>query len=154
MIVSETGPIIAFARIQRLDILRSVAEEIAVPEAVYRELIAVRPGLPGSKVTEEYPWLRRYQIKRSLVAPDLHDGEREAISLALELGVRVLLDEERGRRFARRRMVEVIGSLGILVVAKQQGVIPEVRPLVEALVATGYWISADVIEGLLRLVGE
>lgn len=154
MIVADTGPIIAFARIRRLDILRSVASEVAIPPAVYRELISAGPGRPDYEAIEDSPWIRQHEVSRLLIAPTLHDGEREAIALALELGLPVLMDEQRGRRLAMRHHIVVIGSLGMLAMAKQQGIIPEVRPIIEELLASGYWISREIIDNFSQLVGE
>lgn len=66
---------------------------------------------------------------------ELDKGEAEAIALALELGAdQVLIDERRGRRIAARLNLRYTGILGILVEAKNRGLISEVKPLLDALI--------------------
>ncbi|MEA2526091.1 MAG: hypothetical protein QOF73_3318, partial [Thermomicrobiales bacterium] len=68
----------------------------------------------------------------------LGNGEREVIALALQFDVdRVVLDDEAARRLAIALGLPVIGTLGILVLAKQEGIVAAVRPLVEALAEVG-----------------
>lgn len=154
MIVADAGPVIAFARSGRLDILRSVVGEVAVPEAVYQELVTGGQGRPGSVEIEQSPWFRRYGVTEPVIAPDLHEGEREAIALARQLSLPVLMDERRGRRLARRRGVPVVGTLWILATAKRQGTLSEVKPVLEAMLTAGYWISPEIMAAFLKLMGE
>jgi len=85
----------------------------------------------------------------------LHAGEREAIVLAHELSAQLLIDEQRGRDTATAQGVEVVGILRIFADAKQRDLIPAVRPLVEALLAIGYWLDEErVIRPFLEEMGE
>jgi uncharacterized protein len=82
-------------------------------------------------------------------------GEREAIVLAHELHAQLFIDEQRGREIATAQGLEVVGILRILVDAKQRGLIPAVRPLVEALRTIGYWMDEErVIRPFLEEMGE
>ena len=85
MIVADTGPLIAFARIGRLDLRQQVAGELVIPEAVHAEMTKVRDR-PGAANIERGVWIRR-QAVRNLAAvaqlpPTLHHGERHAMILA------------------------------------------------------------------------
>ena len=62
-------------------------------------------------------------------------GEAEAITLALETDAPLLIDDLKGRRVARRMSVKIIGSLGVLALAKNRGLIGSVKPYVERLLA-------------------
>ncbi len=85
----------------------------------------------------------------------LHRGEREAIILAEELNAQLLIDEQRGRAIAIARGLAVLGSLRILGEAKRRGFIAAVRPLIEELLASGYWIHDErVIQVFLQEMGE
>ena len=154
MLVADTGPLIAFSRIRLLDTLKAVVGELAIPPAVRRELVDAGLGRPGADLIEGAAWIKVYPLVHPLLAPGLHEGEQEAIALAQELGIPLLIDEQRGRGAARRRRVEIIGTLGILAMAKRQGALAEVKPAVEALVFSGYWISSELARNFLRLVGE
>jgi predicted nucleic acid-binding protein len=64
------------------------------------------------------------------------------------------MDDKAGRAVARRLGVAVIGSVGVLVLAKRNGLLPQVRPLLEALVDGGYFLAPDIVKEARRLAGE
>ena len=74
--------------------------------------------------------------------------------LAQELQGRLLIDEKRGRAMAATQGLEVIGSLWVLTEAKRREIIAYAKPLVDAMLAAGYWIDADLIPLFLQEVGE
>lgn len=158
LIVADAGPIIAFARIGRLDLLRQVVEEIVLPEAVYEELVTRGAGRPGSLEVVQEEWIHRQTVRaRTVLAsfpPGLSLGQREAIVLAQNLGLPLLIDERAAREEATRRGLDVRGSLRVLAEAKRQGLIGQVRPFVEALMASGYWIGENLVSSFLRQIGE
>jgi predicted nucleic acid-binding protein len=85
----------------------------------------------------------------------LDPGEREAPSLALEVDAeRVIIDERAARRIARLLELPVIGTLGVLVLAKDHGLIDAVRPSIEALIRTGFYVSSGIERDVLRSVDE
>jgi uncharacterized protein len=85
---------------------------------------------------------------------EVHAGEAEAIALAMEYDLLLLIDDMRGRRTATRRRVEVIGSAGILSVAKEVGLITAVRPVLDRLVDEGLWLSSSLYRQILVDAGE
>ena len=81
-------------------------------------------------------------------------GEAEAIALASEKGCRLISDDKQARAVAKRLGVSVIGTVGILVRAKQEGVITEIKPILDDLEANSFFISQALRDEALRLVGE
>ena len=158
MIVADTGPIIAFARLGRLDLLRDVVGHLTIPTAVYEELVGHGSHRPGAADVAASDWIRQRAVTHRTVLAELptalHAGEREAIALAHELNAQLLIDEERGRTSALTRGLSVIGSLRVLADAKQQGRITAARPIAEQLRGAGYWIDEDVIRVFLQEIGE
>lgn len=158
MIVADAGPIIAFARIGRLDLLRQVVGELVIPEAVYEDLVLKGKERPGAAEVERGEWISRKavtdQVALAQLPQGLHPGEREAILLAQELGAQLLIDEKRGRQLAADRGLEFFGSLRILSEAKRLGLIARAKPLVAALLAAEYWIDEQLIPPLLQEIGE
>lgn len=87
--------------------------------------------------------------------PALGSGEREAISLAIEVGARtVIIDDEAARDVARELGLPVIGTAGILVVAKERKLIHDVKTHLDALKASRFFLSQHVYELILRKAGE
>jgi uncharacterized protein len=158
MIVADSGPIIVFARIGRLDLLRQVVGELIIPDAVYEELVGRGTERPGAAEVVHGDWIHRRTVQDlTAVAPlprALHAGEREAILLAQELGAQLLIDEHRGRTIAITRGVEVFGNLRVLAEAKRLGLIERAKPVVDDMRAAGYWVDEDLLPQFFREVGE
>jgi predicted nucleic acid-binding protein len=76
----------------------------------------------------------------------LGDGEREAIALAIEIGAdAVLIDERAGRRVAEEAGLKVIGTLGLLLEAKRAGHIRTIRPELDKLLETSFFLSPQLL---------
>src|ERR1019366_879506 len=132
MIVSDAGPIITFARIARLSLLREVTGSVTIPSAVHAEISII--GMPGAAELPEVEWIQRAVVTDlswlAALPSALHAGEREAIALAKERDAQLLMDEIRGRRAAAQLGIEIIGTLRILADAKRLGHIEVVRPII------------------------
>ena len=91
----------------------------------------------------------------NLLRNELDQGESEALVLAKELGaVRILIDERLARRKARSVGLTVTGTLGVLLMAKEAGLIPAVRPLLDSLSETPFRMSENLYRRVLRMAGE
>ncbi len=66
----------------------------------------------------------------------------------------MVLDDWEARRAARKLRVQVIGTIGILAMAKEQGLIAVVKPLLADLTGAGFWLSSKVQRDILELAGE
>jgi hypothetical protein len=150
-VVSNSSPLIALARIQRLDLVPVILESVLIPPAVVRE---IRPSIPVSP-----DWL---QVRAATQVPSvltsrrrLGDGEWEAIALAVEVGARaILLDDRPARRLAAMAGLSVIGTLGLLLSAKRAGLIDALRPELNKLLTTSFFLSHQLHDDLLRMAGE
>lgn len=157
-IVADAGPLIAFGRIGKLDLLPQVLGEILVPNAVAGECLGDAEK-PGARAIREA--LRaRLLIKTPDSSPAqpqfpvLDAGESAAIRLALKLSASVLIDEKTGRSIATKLGLSVIGSAGVLLVAKKRGLIGSVRPILDAFVSNGYHFSDALIRAIVLRAGE
>lgn len=151
LVVSDTSPLTALLQIGRADLLPALFDVVVVPTAVRQELMRKHPHLPS--------WLQTRApaaIPASLASADLDAGEIEAIALALEIRADLLLiDEIDGRAAARAHGVKSAGLLGILLRAKEAGILPAVLPVVVLLRdGAGCWFSEDLIERVRLLAGE
>jgi predicted nucleic acid-binding protein len=158
MIVADAGPLIAFARIGHLSLLQQVVGQVVIPDAVYAELAHSGQERPGAMAVESEAWIERQPIGDEGAAafpPRLGSGEREAIRLAVARQAPLLSDDRAAREEAERRGVEVIGSLWVLGAAKRRGLIPAVRPLIDQLLASGYWMHPErLVRPFLEEMGE
>lgn len=160
IIVSDTSPINNLAAINHLHLLHQLYETVLIPEAVYRELTDPNFPVAGATEVQTFDWIQTCAVRdRTLVealSSELDIGEAEAIALAVEIQAdQVLIDERRGRLIATRLNLRYVGILGILVEAKSQGLIAEVKPLLNALVyEAGFWVAESLYNSILQLVNE
>ncbi len=145
--VTNSTCLIGLERIERLDILPQVFDTVFAPPAVAKE---VRTSLD---------WLRVQAVANPSVTialrTQMDEGEAEAIALALELeNVLLILDDKKARRVAQQIGMKVIGTVGMLLRAKRQGVIAEVKPILLKLTEANFRISQGIIQEALRLSGE
>ncbi|NEQ38151.1 MAG: DUF3368 domain-containing protein [Okeania sp. SIO3I5] len=82
------------------------------------------------------------------------DGEAEAITLAYELGYRLIVDDRQARNTAKRLGIKIIGTVGVLVKAKQLGLVDQLFPILEALENNGFYLSQSLKTEALILVDE
>jgi predicted nucleic acid-binding protein len=157
-IVADSGPILSFARANRLELLHQVVSDLTIPDAVYEEIVIRGAGKPGSTEVQGASWIRHLPVRdRAFVdqlPPTLHLGEREAIALAKEQGAALLVDEREARQEALHQGITILGSLTILREAKTRGIIPQVRPVLDELIAAGMYISEALYEAFLRQLDE
>ncbi|RMF83830.1 MAG: DUF3368 domain-containing protein [Nitrospinota bacterium] len=157
-IVSDSGPILSFARADHLDLLREVVRALIIPEAVYEDIVIQGAGKPGAGEVQQATWIRCERVQdRSLVnqlPSKLHLGEREALALAKERGCMLLIDEYEARKEALRQNIKHFGSLRVLKEAKDRGIIQEIKPVLDAFIASGTYISSSLYSAFLREVDE
>lgn len=156
--VVDASPLIFLSAIAQLPLLRLAAEEVLVPRAVADEVGRWGEDDPTVRALAATPWLRVIDtppVPASIEAWNLGPGESAVLAYALARpGVQAIIDDLAGRRCAVVHHLEVRGCVGLVLVAKQRGVIPLARPLIEALREAGMYLSASVIDRALTLVGE
>ena len=162
ILVCNTGPIIALAKINHLDLLSGLFETIQIPETVFYELM----GKPGEETDRIFQATRRFLMVSPMpnVMPPhvdyttrhLDAGERSVICLANAHSpeVMVMLDDAAGREAARRLGITVTGFVGLLLMAKRLARISRVLPLLEQARASGFWLSDELIQTAAMLAGE
>ena len=147
LVVTDTSCLIALDRIGHLGLLPALFD-VHAPPAVVAEF-GRRPA-----------WLHVHpvqDVKRVTELLEVLDlGEAEAITLALALpGSELLIDEARGRKVALRLGLHIVGTAGVLLEAKRRGLVPAVRPLLDALVHEhSFRLSDHLYEQTLRQAGE
>lgn len=155
--VVNTGPLIALAACDQINLLHSLHSRVIVPVPVVAEL--ERGRLVAGAVTIDLPkWI---EVSSPQAAPSpllraiLDDGEASVISLAAEIGCQiVLIDERKGRMVARLVGLEVAGTVGVLLRAKRLGILNEIKPSLEIMRARGIWLSNRLVKFALHEAKE
>jgi hypothetical protein len=155
ILVLDSSALITLSRIGNLELLRQLAETVHVPQAVYDEIVGGGVEQPGRRAVESARWIIRHQVhdQDSVVRlrGRLGRGEAEAIVLAKELHADyVILDDAAARTIAESEECRVLGLLGLLVHAKERGVIPAVRPVLDRILAAGFYIDDDLYQLILK----
>ncbi|RJP33931.1 MAG: DUF3368 domain-containing protein [Candidatus Omnitrophota bacterium] len=157
-VVADTGPIISFARSGNEYLLRQIFSDILIPEAVYAEVVIKGRGKPGVSLVQGSPWIKRAAVhdsaKVNRLPKSLGLGEREAIILAKERNVSLLIDDRAARREAEKGGILCLGSLRVLKEAKDSGLITSVTPVVMALREAGLRLSNALYLDFLQQMGE
>jgi predicted nucleic acid-binding protein len=160
IIVSNTSPISNLLIIGEISLLQRIYPTILIPPAVYSELNRLPILQPKILSLLDSGWLAirsptNAQMLNTL-AQMLDPGETEAIALAIEIDAdRLLIDERLGRSIATNYGLKLRGILGLLVNAKQQGIIPLLQPILDRLIKqAGFRVSPSLYDRILQEVGE
>jgi predicted nucleic acid-binding protein len=146
VVVADTSCLIGLHKMGRLELLPALYTDIFIPPAVLDEFAN---ALPFAKVVMPSD----INLTRSLRLI-LGAGESEAISLALEQNCPIILDDKRARQIATGMGLSHIGTVGILVKAKQKALIPSLAQALTELEANGFYISEELRTEALRLVNK
>jgi len=155
--VSNTTPIISLSSIGRIEILRDVFQEIIIPQAVYEEIKANKNGYGYRSVDANFIKVQPIQARNHelLLSNSLDLGEAETIVLAKEITAdNVIIDENLGYAVAKDYKLNVVRTLSILLRAKEEKIISEVKPLIEDMILKGRWYSKKVYYLFLKKAGE
>ena len=158
-IIGNATPLIAFARIGQLQLMRKVIRQLVIPSAVAEEVTNYRGSTAGKISLKEESWIHVEELQSEeqmrLLLPTLDRGEAEVIALALERRAKlVLIDELTGRKVAESLQLKVTGSVGLLIQAKQLGELSAIKPLLEAMHEAGIYFSQRFINAVLKHVEE
>ena len=160
--VSNTSPISNLACIGRLNLLHEQFGDVWISLAVETELHNIPDAAVRRTIdqTQQGGWLKLRPASDAnlirLLTVQLHQGEAEAIALAVEMRPnRLLIDEREGRAMARQLGLRMTGVLGILLRGKQMGHVKAVKPEMEALrTKARFFIASDLETAILAKAGE
>lgn len=161
-LVCNTGPIIALGKLDYLSLLDRVGfDRVVIPPAVRKELLAkmgpetdaIEQALGGILQVRE-PAGFDHAVEEA--TGELDQGERQVVLLGASLGsaALLLLDDQVGRRAARTIGLRVLGTAGLLLLAKREGHVDAIVPLLERLRASGYWLSDILLAEVRKRASE
>jgi hypothetical protein len=160
-IVADASVLIGLASIGQFALLQKrFPNGVLIPPAVWREVVEQGQERPGAREVAEAGWITVRDLSAleivQLLRIELEEGESEAIALAHEIGAKiVLLDERDARRAAKQLNLSVLGTIGILMWARQTGRILSLRQALDALqTQANFRMSAQLYERALSKVDE
>lgn len=156
MVVSDTGPLLALARIECIFLLAELFGQCWVTQSVVNECLAKPESEDALRVqlALDQAILRCVPDtapRQSLLSLDA--GEATAIELALRKRCGVLIDEKRGRKLAQEHGVKIVGTVGVLLLAHQQGLLPDLKLTLLRLKLV-YYLSDQLIQRAMELASE
>ena len=150
VVVSDTSPLNYLVLCELDSILPKTFEEIIIPPAVRLELQhAKTPAVVRAWLDRPPAWLRVQAPDKIDLSINLDVGEREAVCLASELSLPLVVDDLRARWLAQSRGLRVIGTVGICVTAAQAGLI-DLADAVRRLQAAGLRLDSALVKSVLR----
>jgi predicted nucleic acid-binding protein len=164
-VISDTSPLIWLAKVGKLALLKALFDEVIIPEEVYLE--AVEKGLQGGftdaqaiKIGVNEGWIKLSKLnfkdqsmlqKISEHAFEIHIGEAQAIVLAREMKLLLLIDDSAGRAFAEAWGLKVRGTIHVVISALRKGLInvTEAKETVLTMIAKGFRLEPTLLARLI-----
>ena len=160
IVLADASPLIGLARVGGLPWLRKLYRTVSITKAVRGEATGARElprGAVAISAALKQGWIRVLQPEWSEPPlPRLDTGEASTLRAAIALGARtlVLLDDLEARREAQRLGIAITGTAGIVVEARQAGLIPAARPVFSRLADEGFHLGDDLVRAVLAALGE
>jgi len=156
--IVNTSPLFYLHRLGLLELLKKLYGHITVPEAVKKELIEGQAQGEDVPQLENYTWveIRSVSMPKYLqLIADLGPGESEVLALATNHpSALVILDDKLARRIAEMQGFRLTGTAGVLLRAKQQGLVPALKPIIERLLDLDFRLKPDLVKATFELADE
>lgn len=158
-VVSNTTPLIGLAMVGRFEVLKILFQQIYIPSAVYHEVTmdaGDKPGIKETKSGVSEGWIQVVNVNPTGILTtlqvDLDPGESEAIAWAFENQSDLLLiDEYKGRAKATGLGLNLTGTIGVLLLARQAKLLGNIRTELDLLRTQGFRISDSLYKKVLEL---
>jgi predicted nucleic acid-binding protein len=148
IIISDTSCLIALSNIGMLHILKDLFEEVLITPEVNDEFGNQLPNwIIVSKAKDK--------LKQTEIENNLDKGEASSIALALEIpSSTLIIDEVKGRNIAKNMNIEIIGTVGIIILAGKKGVVNDVISVILKLVNNGFRLSNKIVDRIIEIYGK
>ena len=156
-VIVNSTPLISLAGIGALDILKSVYGQIIIPEAVLNEVTVKGDSIADTIKASRWIKIEKIQddSNRKMYNAKLHAGEVEVMILAQEKNADiVIIDDNAAKTTAKYLGLNTIGTMAVLLKAKEAGCINSVCSIADKLISNGFYISQNVYDIIRELAGE
>lgn len=156
-VVVNASPLIVLLRGGQGELLPQLFNEIVIPEVVWQEVVAGGHMDRAVSELQLVPWAKPTPVAFStrISAWNLGAGESAVLTFALERArYRAVLDDRAARRCARTLGIPILGTGGLLVLAKRRGLPRSVKDSLDQLQQVGLWLSPEIVNLLLKEADE
>ena len=158
LIIVNTSPLLYLHQVGHLRLLSQIYGRITVPAAVQQELEVGKSQGIDTPNLRDFDWIQITSVTADTLVPNIIDlgrGEAEVIAIGSKHpGSLLILDDQLGRRIANLYHQKYTGTLGVLIKAKQLGLLDSIEPVIGQLQNQGLWLTESIIQTALRLAGE
>ena len=148
IIITDTSCLILLEKIDGFGVLQRLFTSVTTTPEIKNEF---GTGLPEWIIIKAVKDIALMEVLKESVDP----GEASALALAIETtNPLVIIDDLKGRKLAKRMTLNIMGTLGVLLKAKQHHIIPLVRPYIDRIQETNFRVSQEVISYVLEQAGE
>lgn len=150
LVIADSGPIFSLATINKLQLLDSLFDDVKIPQAVWKE-ITLNNSVPYYDIIINYFENKIEKIKSFNELSFLMDyGESESVILYREQNADFLLiDDKKARRIAENLKINCIGTLGLLIIAKEKKLIQELKPIFQEFLINKRYYSLELLNSIL-----
>ncbi|WFA10189.1 DUF3368 domain-containing protein [Tissierella sp. Yu-01] len=158
-VIVNSTPLIALYNIGKLDLLKEVYGKVIIPYAVYEEVILESKLKDSNDFIQESGFINIMKIineeAKRLFVTSLHKGEVEVMILAKEIGADLcVIDDLLARSYAKYHNLNITGTIGVLLKAKELGIVTKIRPIMDELISSGIYIDSKLYNRVLEISGE
>ena len=158
-VIINSTPIIALSSIDKLDLLKELYGTVIIPNAVKGEIDAKGGSTAKKHLEASSTWIYTRHIEnvaqKQTFKTNLHDGEVEVMILGQELNADLLvIDDYMAREYAKYLEFSVVGTVGIILLAKSKELVSEVKPSVDLLIANGIYIGRRLYSEIMKIADE
>lgn len=158
-VIANSTPLIALEKIGKLNILKELYGKIYIPYGVYEEVIIGGKEKINNNFIQNNDFIIIKEIKneeaRKLFLTSLHKGEVEVMILAREMEADIcIIDDFLARKYAKYLNIRITGTMGVLLKAKESGIIKEIKPLLDNLIEEHIYIDKKLYKDVLQIAKE
>ncbi|OIN94372.1 MAG: hypothetical protein AUJ20_00940 [Comamonadaceae bacterium CG1_02_60_18] len=170
IVIADAGPLIALARINQIDLLNDLFGPVKVTSVVADEVLRGGDFPDASLLSQAFSQTMLWRVTRQsqdnlsqakslMNLYQIDEGEASSMVLAQQAQTEgdqalLIMDDWRGRSAAQHAGLPVVGTVGVLLLAKQQGQVKHIKPLLLDLHQHGYFLSQRLIDSALEQAGE
>ncbi len=147
-VIADTTCFILLDKIGELSLLQQLFTKVTTTDTIAKEFGKPLPSWVNILAVTDITYQRVLEIEAD-------EGEASAIALALQLGNSLLiLDDFKARKLAAKLHLLYTGTFGILLKAKEAGIIPAIRPIMETIQTTNFRFSNNIFQQILKEANE